>query len=129
MPPSSAAAPALPLARRGPTGPLDGVVVLDLATFGPAARCTRLLADYGATVVKVGAVAGSGVETPRTPYYLYSGSRHLRHVSFDLKAPAGRDAFLDAGARCRRRGGELPARAWSTGWASASRRCARSTPG
>ena len=93
-PPSSAAAPVLPLARRGPTGPLDGVVVLDLATFGPAARCTRLLADYGASVVKVGAVAGSGVETPRTPYYLYSGSRHLRHVSFDLKAPTGRDAFL-----------------------------------
>ena len=93
-PPSSAAAPGLPLARRGPTGPLDGVVVLDLATFGPAARCTRLLADYGATVVKVGAVAGSGMETPRTPYYLYSGARHLRHASFDLKAPAGRQAFL-----------------------------------
>ncbi len=94
MPTSSTAAPTLPLERRGPTGPLDGVVVLDLATFGPAARCTRILSDYGATVVKVGAVAGSGVETHRTPYYLYSGARHLRHVSFDLKAPAGRDAFL-----------------------------------
>ena len=95
MPESSTAAPTLPLARRGPAGPLDGVVVLDLATFGPAARCTRILADYGATVVKVGAVSVSGVATPRTPYFLYSGSRHLRHVSFDLKAPAGRDAFLE----------------------------------
>ena len=70
-------------------------MVLDLATFGPAARCTRILSDYGATVVKVGAVAGSGVEAPRTPFYLYSGARHLRHVAFDLKAAEGRDAFLE----------------------------------
>jgi alpha-methylacyl-CoA racemase len=35
---------------------LDGVTVLDLATVGPAARASRWLADYGATVVKVGAV-------------------------------------------------------------------------
>jgi len=26
-------------------GPLAGVVVLDLSSVGPAARCTRLLAD------------------------------------------------------------------------------------
>jgi alpha-methylacyl-CoA racemase len=70
------------------------VVVLDLATFGPAARCTRVLADYGATVVKVGPVPGSGVDTLRTPYYLYSGARHLRHVAIDLKDPDGREAFL-----------------------------------
>jgi len=94
QPASSADAPAVAPARRGPVGPLDGVVVLDLATFGPAARCTRILADYGATVVKVGSVPGSGTEPPRTPYYLYSGSRHLRHVGVDLKVPAGRDAFL-----------------------------------
>ena len=41
-------------------GPLTGVVVLDLSSVGPAARCTRLLADYGATVVKVGPVPGQG---------------------------------------------------------------------
>ncbi len=39
-----------------PTGPLEGITVLDLSTVGPAARCTRLLADYGARVVKVGPV-------------------------------------------------------------------------
>ena len=55
--------------RQAPAGPLSGVVVLDLATVGPAARCTRLLADYGATVVKVGAVPGRGAE-PITPALL-----------------------------------------------------------
>ena len=94
-PSTSAAAPTGRVPVRGPAdGPLAGVVVLDLATFGPAARCTRVLADYGATVVKVGSVPGGGVEPPRTPYYLYSGARHLRHVAVDLKDPDGRDAFL-----------------------------------
>ena len=95
-PPSPTSSAAPPGTDPGaPVGPLTGVVVLDLATFGPAARCTRILSDYGATVVKVGAVAGSGVEAPRTPFYLYSGARHLRHVAFDLKAAEGRDAFLE----------------------------------
>jgi len=70
-------------------------VVLDLATFGPAARCTRILSDYGATVVKVGAVAGRGVEPIRPPYYAYSGARLLRHVAVNLKDPDGRAAFLE----------------------------------
>jgi len=94
-PASSAAAPAGPSAGRGPAGPLTGVVVLDLASVGPAARCTRVLADYGATVVKVGSVPGRGVEPLRPPFYAYSGARHLSHVSVDLKDPDGRSAFLE----------------------------------
>jgi alpha-methylacyl-CoA racemase len=69
--------------------------VLDLATVGPAARCTRLLADYGAGVVKIGAVPGRGAEPIRPPSYAYSGSRHQRFVAIDLKDPGGRSAFLD----------------------------------
>ena len=34
---------------------LAGVTVLDFSTVGPASRCSRILADYGAEVVKVGA--------------------------------------------------------------------------
>ena len=37
------------------TAALDGITVLDLSTVGPAARCTRILADSGARVVKLGA--------------------------------------------------------------------------
>jgi len=79
----------------GAEGPLSGVVVLDLASVGPAARCTRMLADYGATVVKVGSVPGRGVEPVRPPFYAYSGARHLHHVAIDMKDDDGRGAFLD----------------------------------
>jgi alpha-methylacyl-CoA racemase len=75
-------------------GPLAGISVLDLSTVGPAARCTRLLADYGATVVKIGAVPGRGAEPIAPPFYAYSGSRDLDRVEIDLKDPDGRDAFL-----------------------------------
>jgi alpha-methylacyl-CoA racemase len=75
-------------------GPLTGVTVLDLASVGPAARCTRILADYGATVVKVGTVAGSGAEAIQPPFYAYSGSRYLQRTAIDLKDPDGRNAFL-----------------------------------
>ncbi len=90
--PDGAPPPAAP--SRAPDGPLRGIVVLDLASVGPAARCTRILADYGATVIKVGAVPGRGVEPVRPPFYAYSGSRYLQRTSIDLKDPDGRDAFL-----------------------------------
>ena len=79
---------------RAPPGPLSGLIVLDLASVGPAARCTRLLADYGATVVKVGAVPGRGAQPIRPPFYAYSGARYFDHVAIDLKDAEGRDAFL-----------------------------------
>jgi len=45
------------------SGFLGGVTVLDLSTVGPASRCSRILADYGAAVVKVGPPpAKSGVQ-------------------------------------------------------------------
>lgn len=83
-------APSVP----SPPGLLAGVVVLDLSTVGPASRCTRLLADYGATVVKVGAVPGRGPQPITPPFHAYSGSRWLRRIAIDLKDPDGRDAFL-----------------------------------
>lgn len=83
-----------PLVPAGPGGPLRGVTVLDLSTVGPAARCTRVLADYGATVVKVGAVPGRGAEPIQPPFYAYSGSRYLLKTAIDLKDPEGRGAFL-----------------------------------
>ncbi len=73
---------------------LDGVVVLDFSTVGPAARCARILADYGATVVKIGAPPRkSGVQV-EPAYWAYSGSRWMKRVRLDLKAPEGRAAFL-----------------------------------
>ena len=75
-------------------GPLAGVVVLDLSSVGPAARCTRLLADYGATVVKVGPVPGQGPAPVTPPFFAYSAQRGMRRVQIDVRDPEGRDAFL-----------------------------------
>jgi alpha-methylacyl-CoA racemase len=76
------------------SGMLDGVTVLDFATVGPAARASRWLSDYGADVVKVGAPPRkSGVQI-EPPFYAYSGHRGMRRVQLDLKADAGREAFL-----------------------------------
>jgi alpha-methylacyl-CoA racemase len=73
---------------------LDGVTVLDLASVGPAARASRWLADYGATVVKVGPVpARDGVHiTP--PFFAYSAHRGMKRLQVDLKSAEGREAFL-----------------------------------
>lgn len=73
---------------------LDGVTVLDLASVGPAARTSRWLADYGAAVVKVGPTPKQGAVQITPPFYAYAGHRDMLRALFDLKSPAGRDAFL-----------------------------------
>ncbi|MXZ52554.1 MAG: CoA transferase [Acidimicrobiaceae bacterium] len=77
-----------------PAGALEGVRVLDLAPVGPAARATRLLADYGADVVKVGPVPKHAGVAVVPPAYAYSGYRGMRRALFDLKSEEGRDALL-----------------------------------
>lgn len=75
-------------------GPLSGITVLDLSTVGPAARCTHLLAGYGASVVKVGPVPAAGAEPIVPPFFSYSGHRGMRRALFDLKDAQGKEAFL-----------------------------------
>ncbi len=78
----------------GPT--LAGITVLDFSTVGPAARCSRILADYGATVVKIGAPGAVQIEPP---FYAYGGHRGMKRVRVDLKASEGRSAFLKLAER------------------------------
>jgi alpha-methylacyl-CoA racemase len=73
---------------------LEGVTVVDLASVGPAARASRWLADYGATVVKVGPVPAREGSQITPPFFAYAAHRDMKHVRVDLKAPEGRDAFL-----------------------------------
>ena len=80
-------------------GPLAGVTVLDLSTVGPGTRCTRLLADFGARVIKVGAPPRrAGVQT-EPAFWAYSARRGWRQVRIDLKAPEGKGAFLALAAK------------------------------
>jgi alpha-methylacyl-CoA racemase len=72
---------------------LDGIRVLDFSTVGPAARCARILADYGAEVVKLGAPRKSGVQI-EPAHWAYGAGRGTKRIRLDLKAPEGREAFL-----------------------------------
>jgi alpha-methylacyl-CoA racemase len=78
---------------------LDGITVLDLASVGPAARASRWLADYGATVVKVGPVPKHGGVQIVPPFHSYGGHRGMQRMLVDLKADAGRAAFLRVAER------------------------------
>lgn len=78
-----------------PQGLLHGIRVLDLSVVGPATRCTRVLADYGADVVKVTAPPKhhGGAPMPLA-HHAYSGARGFRFARIDLKADAGTETFL-----------------------------------
>jgi alpha-methylacyl-CoA racemase len=76
------------------SSPLDGITVLDLSSVGPASRCTRLLADFGAQVVKIGPVPGRGPAGTEPPYFSYAGGRGYKFAKLDVRDERGRDAFL-----------------------------------
>src|SRR5438552_2214194 len=63
-----------------------------------AARASRWLADYGATVVKVGAVPSAGSVQIIPVFFAYGGQREMKRALFDLKSPEGREAFLAVAA-------------------------------
>jgi alpha-methylacyl-CoA racemase len=75
---------------------LAGVRVLDLSTVGPGSRCSAMLADYGADVVKVARPAGAGGTEP--PWFAYGAGRGTRILRLDLKDDAGRATFLELAA-------------------------------
>jgi len=73
---------------------LDGITILDLSTVGPGSRCTWLLADLGADVVKIAAPPSAGRIDP--PFHSYGAGRGTRRIEIDLKAD--KQAFLDLAA-------------------------------
>jgi alpha-methylacyl-CoA racemase len=77
-----------------PPPALAGITVLDFSTVGPGSRCSRILADYGADLVKIGAPPRRGALQIEPAFWAYSGQRGARRVRIDLKVPAGRDVFL-----------------------------------
>jgi alpha-methylacyl-CoA racemase len=81
-----------------PVPALDGIRVLDFSTVGPAARCARILGDYGAEVVKIGAPRKAGVQI-EPAWWAYGAGRGTRRIRIDLKASEGREAFLKLVAR------------------------------
>jgi len=82
------------VAATPPPAALDDVVVLDLSTVGPGTRCTRILADYGARVVKVGVPPKKSGLQVQPAFWSYSANRGMQQVRIDLKDAEGRAAFL-----------------------------------
>ena len=75
-------------------GPLSGIKVVELAGIGPGPMCAMLLADLGATVIRVDRKqpAKLGIERPLKYNTLL---RNRGSVALDLKDPAAVDIVLD----------------------------------
>ncbi|TDD87146.1 CaiB/BaiF CoA-transferase family protein [Actinomadura rubrisoli] len=90
-------------AASGDQGPLAGVVVLDLGTITAGAATGRLLADYGATVIKIESMerpdafrlwpvptAGDAEVMEESPLFESNNAGKLG-ITIDLKTGAGRE--------------------------------------
>jgi alpha-methylacyl-CoA racemase len=75
-------------------GPLHDVRVLDLSRHWPGGRCTVLLADLGADVVKVEAPGGDAVRSqPQTAWVNSAIHRGKRSIVLNLKQPGASDVL------------------------------------
>ncbi len=70
------------------TGPLQGVRVLELAGLGPAPFCGMMLADMGATVLRLDRPGRPNPGNPLSPE-LDLMNRGRQSVAVDLKSPEG----------------------------------------
>ena len=75
-------------------GPLHGLKVIELAGIGPGPMAAMLMADMGATVLRVDRKEPSGLGVPR-PERFDLLLRNRRSVPLDLKQPAAIDFVLD----------------------------------
>lgn len=76
------------------SGPLAGLRVVEMAGIGPAPMAAMLLADLGATVIRIERQAPSGLGVPRPPKFnLLNRNRHS--ASVDLKSEEGIEATLE----------------------------------
>lgn len=74
-------------------GPLQGVKVLDLTAFVAGPVCSTILADYGASIVKVEPLDGDSFRPYRVTFLGWNRGRDC--LSLDLKSEAGREMFYD----------------------------------
>src|SRR2546427_4834532 len=77
-------------------GPLDGIAVVDLTSYIAGSYAGMMLADMGARVTKVEALAGDSFrELPG----FYGWNRGKRSIAVDLKTPAGRQIVEELAER------------------------------
>lgn len=95
----------IPQASAGNDGPLTRVRVLELGNLVAAPFATRILADFGAEVVKLEA-PGKGDPLRQwgemhgdTSYWWHLHSRNKKSVTLNLRSPAGQDLARRLAAR------------------------------
>ena len=71
-------------------GPLQGFRIIELAGLGPAPFCAMMLADMGATVIRVDRASAQAGEPDPVDTLL----RNRRSIALNLKSPAGVAALL-----------------------------------
>jgi crotonobetainyl-CoA:carnitine CoA-transferase CaiB-like acyl-CoA transferase len=89
---------------QGSAGPLAGVRVLELGSSVAGPFCGRLLADFGAEVIKVEVAEGDAVRSmgkrlEGKSLYAASIFRNKRLVSIDLKTPRGLELVAGIAAK------------------------------
>ena len=89
------------------TGPLEGLVVVDLSTTVASALTTLLFADYGAEVISVERPGGSRLRQQASwPFWL----RGKRSIVLDLSDPADQEVAQHLAA-----GADVVVEAWGPG--------------
>lgn len=88
------------MTQAGPSGPLSGIRVLDIATFLAAPFCGTILADFGAEVIKIeqpgcgDTLRGFGTPAPCGDSYVWlSEARNKRSATLDLRQEEGAALF------------------------------------
>jgi alpha-methylacyl-CoA racemase len=71
-------------------GPLQGIRIIELAGLGPGPFCAMMLADMGATVIRVDRASAQ----PEEPDPVDTLLRNRRSIALNLKSPAGIAALL-----------------------------------
>ncbi len=87
------------MTRPEPAKALSHIRVLDLTRVRAGPTCCRVLADFGADVIKVEAPPGvdrnEGMSGPRHGYDMLNLHRNKRSLSLNLRTPRGRELFLE----------------------------------
>jgi alpha-methylacyl-CoA racemase len=75
-------------------GLLSGIRVIDLSQHGPGSRASRILADYGASVVKVERPSHRRAGQIQTAASAYGGNRGIQRLRLDLQQADGRALLM-----------------------------------
>lgn len=86
------------MSRPQPSAALSHLRVLDLTRVRAGPTCCRVLADFGADVIKIeppdGIDPNEGMSGPRTGYDMQNLHRNKRSLTLNLKTPQGLAVFM-----------------------------------